>query len=635
MRLRASVILALSTMLALSCMTVASRLVVAQTVNVTRPTQVLSGDDLRGFGVVRLTEILSHVGEARLLSLDGFAARFSLSGIGSFDEAPPTVFVDGHPIDYGLTASGDLSLIGLPVEAIDRVEVFARPTLIAGVFAGGGAIHIFTREPEGGPELHVRGGGARIDGQTGAIAGAAGSRTRSEIDAMDFEGAALSSLGDGHALVSIVHRRHARPGSAESRPLTTLTAPLAAFTWAGPRLHVNVLGAGLASDWFPYVPHTSIAPAAEIRGGLWSATAAHGVGERSFLRHRGTINVSRERYGLDAPLWNGDHFHLMSSLVRTLEDRIVVLGATADLRRARAGHVRSHMRWGSVFAAIAGQMAPGTQYRGGGMVAMDGRTVAVKAYGGISVERWEKHRADLNIVVVDGLLYDQNAADFWARQGVTPPHFPADVERPSDDVTIKATFDATWTWRPTPTHELRTGAGIRRAQKVYLLSRTLRPEGGADYRESVAFEYASGTQAVVWGEFATHALPGRQRLFWSLQRVLVGDPSYVRAWDALPDIRAGISASTPIIAGFGFSGMAVYRSRTKWQDVRHIPMIRADLPARVIVDVFATKRLLSGLVYASIGVQNALGADVHYHPFGDGIGRSIRAALRLDLTRRR
>ncbi len=608
----------------------------AQTVNVTEPTRVITRDDLRSLGVTRLGDIVYHIDEARALSLDGFGTRMSFSGIGSFHESAPVVFVDGHPIDLGLIASGDLNLLGLSVEVIDHVEIYARPALIAGVFAGHGAIHITTKQADDAEELHGRVSVAREDGKAGRLFDGDGEQTANANYGPDLEVAVLGELANGSATAAVVHRRHAHADRTDNqvRPLTVVTSPFSAFTWTDQRLQVSVIGLGMTADRSPYLPYASRILATEYRGAVASAMAAHRMSGRSFLRHRATVSLSRSSHDHDPGTWNESSILLTSALTRTLEERVVVLGSTAELRRANAGDATGDVRWGSVFAAIAGSIAPGAQYRGGGMVAMDGRSVAVKAYGGITLARWANHRADVYLAVIDGLLHEQNAADFWAREQLTPPLFPDDVGRPAEDVTIKATFDAEWRWQPAATNEVRVGAGLRRSPKIYLPSQNILPAAGGGLRESVEFGYTSGTQGVFWGEFTTHVLPGRQRLFWSWQRTIVGGDTYERAWDAVPDIRAGLSLATPMFGGFQMRANVTRESGRNWQEF-DTATIRSTLSGSTLVDVYVTKRLLSGQMHASVSLQNALGQEITHHPLGDTFGRSIHVDVRLDLIRRR
>ena len=265
---------------------------------------------------------------------------------------------------------------------------------------------------------------------------------------------------------------------------------------------------------------------------------------------------------------------------------------------------------------------------------MDGRSVAVRAYGGITFERWEKHRIDVYAAVVDALLHEQNDADLWASEGLPPPLFPADVHRPHGDIAVRATFDAEWLWQADALQELRIGAGIRRSEKTYLATRSLLPAAGGDLHESIEFGYTSGTVGVLWGDFTTHVLPGRQRVFWNWQRTIAGRDTYEAAWNAMPDARFGASLTTPMFGGFRLRGIVIRESGSTWQDFDFVPTVASDVSGSTRLDVILTKSLFSGRLNASAGVQNALADDIKYHPLGDAFGRSIRLEARFDLVSR-
>lgn len=605
----------------------------AQTVNMTEATQVISGADLRSLGVVRLSDIVDYFGDARVLSADGFTTRIVLGGIGSFDETPPSIFVDGHPVDQGLFAMGDVDLIGLPLEVIDRIEIYARPTLISGLFAGQGAIHIYTKQADAELDLHAAAMAGVRNAEAGLLSLSGGPTVNTPIDDLDAYGSGLGELGPGSVLGSVVHRRHVHAERRERSPLSTVTSPASVFTMTNSRMHLSVVGLGAASDRFAYLPNVARVLSTEHRGGTASAMAFHQIGERRFLQHRATVSLSRTRYHGGAGSWNDRSVVLTTALGRTLEKRIVVLGGTGELRRTLSGDESRRLLWGSMFAAIAGRMAPGTTYRSGGSLSMDGRSVAVKAYGGITFARREDHRADVYIAVVDALPHEQNAFDFWAREGLMPPLVPNDVERLGQDVPVRATADLEWRWRHDPLQQLRLGAGLRRSERLYLPTRTYTPAGSGGLLQTVEFDRTSGTLAVLWGEFDMNALPGRQRLYWNWQRTLTSEEAFNRVWSAVSDLRAGVSFATPMYAGMRLRGAVTHESARSWPEFDHIRKVDGDLEHSNRIDLYATTRLFRGQLHASIGVLNVLNDAVTYHPLGATFGRSVRLDIRLNLVR--
>lgn len=609
----------------------------AQTVNVIEPTQVISADDLRSMGIARLGDVLTYFTEVRVLSLDGFNRTSRLGGIGSFHEPGPQLFVDGHPLHKSIFEFGDLDLLGPASETIERVEIFARPALISGVFAGEGAIHIFTKQADAGSvRLHGRATVGHRQASAGPLDFAPGRESSYAIEGPDAEFAGIFGLAGGSAVGSVLHRRHAHAERPDGRrPMSVATAALGSFNRTTERLHLSAIGHGSRVDGYPFLTYGADVVATHHSRGGASAIAAHALTPRSFLRHRATLDFGRTRQMDDADAWSELTFSASSAIARMLQERLVNLGASVELRRLAAGTSSSELRWGSVFAAIAGTTAPGVQYRGGGMVAMDGRSVAVKAYGGISVTRWPRHSAEVYVAIVDGLIHEQNLADYWMRRELMHPLLPSDVQRPQDDVSVKATFDAGWRWQPSVKVDIRAGAGIRRSQKVYLPELSVSGAGDGGITQRVEFHYTSGTQATAWADITMHLIPGRQRVFGSWYHAIAGDELYDDAWDEQPDLRIGLSLASPIVRGFRGWAAVIRESGSTWRVYDGVLSGRHRVGAGTSVDIFLSRRLLAGRIRASVGVRNALSSPLQTHPLGDVDGRSIRFDIRIDLARNR
>lgn len=605
----------------------------AQTVNVVEPTQVITGDDLRSMGIVRLDDLLIYLTDARVISLDGFDRQARLGGIGTFHEQGMQLFLDGHPLHHRLFEFGDLGVLGLPAEMVDRVEVFARPALISGIFAGEGAVHIFTRQADAGaPQFNGRLMVGHNNGSAGPLNFAPGREAPVAIDGPDADAAGVFGIIGGSAAGSFVHRRHTHAARPSGRlPQTIATTAVGSFSRTSKDLHLGMIGHGSRLHGYEVLPFGSDVAASDQSGGGASLLAAHAVAPRSFLQHRATLDLGDTRLNKEAEVWSEFAVSASTALARILEERLVNLGASVEVRRIGAGSSSEALRWGSVFAAIAGTTAPGVQYRGGGMVAMDGQSVAVKAYGGISVTRWQRHRADVFVAIVDGLIHEQNLVDYWMRRELMHPLLPHDVQRPQEDVSVKATFDAGWRWQPSVRADIQVGAGVRRSEKVYLPELSLSRMADGDIAPRVEFHYASGTEVTAWSDVTLHLFPGRQRVFGSWYRTIAGDDLYQDAWDGLPDLRLGLSVASPIVHGFRGWAAAIRESGSTWRVFDGVLSARREVEARTSLDFFLSRRLAGGLIHAAIGVRNAMSSRLRTHPLGDDPGRSIRFELRVRL----
>src|SRR5690349_13282416 len=122
-----------------------------------QPVTVLSGDDLRARGLVRVTDALREVPGAQLVQSGSFGSLTSLFLRGG-ESRYTKVLIDGVPVN---SAGGSFDFSHLTTDNIDRIEIVRGPaSVLYGADAVSGVVQIFTRRGAARPtaSLSARGG---------------------------------------------------------------------------------------------------------------------------------------------------------------------------------------------------------------------------------------------------------------------------------------------------------------------------------------------------------------------------------------------------------------------------------------------------------------------------------------------
>lgn len=611
--------------------------------------QVLEGDELNSLGLTRLGDVVRYIYGGRTLTIDGFSHRLSLNGLGSFHEPGPALYVDGHPVDLSLFGTEQLNLLGVPIEAIDRIEISTAPELVAGSFAGRGVIHIRTRPAvEGvrgeaavsalnevgdpGPFGHLEGSAApNIDTQ--------GPNARGSVEAADADRAVrAAAVYNRHYLTKpvILARLDGLHRSSDA-PVIEVASPAVSAAWERSGAAASILGLGVTSRLYPYLPYASREVALNYRAGMASAAVRHRIGSAGFLRHRVSVSIKRAHEPGVSTLpfeWQQEKVGVNTAWGRTIRDIVVVLGATGHYNRARSGNAADWYS-GGLYAAIGGELTARSQYRGGGMIAADGNAVAVRSYVGVSVFPAPGHRGDFYVTLVDDLPEEQDPVDPWIRAGVRPALTPDDVETPGEDVSTRATGDAEWRWAPDSRQELAGGLGVRVSADTYLFSREIEPVHDAYRTSALTYAYAAGTVGLAWLEYSSRLLHGRQRLFWNHQMTLGGDRAFRTAWRAVPRTSFGMSLYLPVTPDFQVHTYVSRQSGSSWHEFNEVGGVDSDVAGSTLVDLGIYKRLGAGRVHLRLALINLFRDDLRSHPLGDTFDLTAHVDLRVEFGKRR
>ena len=117
--------------------------------------QVLSPEDLAQSGATRLSDIFELAHGWVTSSTDGYAWDASVLGLAQIGEPAWRLFLDDAPVDLRVLGGQNINTLPVSIAEICRVELHTAPTLVGGVFAPAGALHLRTCQPPQG--LSVRG----------------------------------------------------------------------------------------------------------------------------------------------------------------------------------------------------------------------------------------------------------------------------------------------------------------------------------------------------------------------------------------------------------------------------------------------------------------------------------------------
>jgi len=111
---------------------------------------VFNAEYLSSSGMVRLGDLFKELPLWNSYSSDGFT-HYSNNSFSGYDYSRQTwsLFIDGRIIDQSVLGFNDLNTLPFSIHDLDSIEVFHRPIMIAGVWAGDGAIHVHTKKTQG------------------------------------------------------------------------------------------------------------------------------------------------------------------------------------------------------------------------------------------------------------------------------------------------------------------------------------------------------------------------------------------------------------------------------------------------------------------------------------------------------
>ncbi len=612
--------------------------------------QVVTRAEIEAAGLYRLPDLWRLIDGVRTATVDGFAWRAGFGHGDPFWGETWTLLIDGERIEMGLFGEQNLSLVPVAITQVDSVEVWTVPRLVAGAFAQGGTLHIWTNRTQLGAAAR---GGLAIGNEIGdpgpfRYVPALTSRNVDKFGA-DYE--ALVSFGTERLRVQARFKRptfYATDFAVFDRNLEALganpaTRSLRLFAPAirveadalGGTHTLSVLGGGGNDLWF-FQPFGREIPVDH----RWVQAGWHGrvpvapgttVGYRFAVAERRVEEQDDTVLGLD-PRWKRRTLRAGFDGQRRLGAWTASLGgevrrvtadgaegftlgtATGQLGRAALGS-EQHLNLAiSVASEAAFSAVAGTRHTVGGWTL--GATAAL----------------------AQRLPEETDRFSFWQGRGYAAFDAAVDVQRsdaPSMTTEALLRIDAARRLRPSLT--VAANVTLRHTDGLTLETQPAAPDPNALAALRLLVVEPEATGQTVSGRAAVRWTEGgrRARLFYDGQAVVGGDDAFERAWRAVPRHRAGVDAALTLESFTLFSSLA-WRSAARWPAYDALTganggLYDATVPAAWLLDASVEKWLWRRRVRGSVLFRNLLNQRERYHPVGAALDLRFYARLEVNL----
>ena len=106
--------------------------------------QIITKDDIESSGIVRISEILLLIDDARIISHEGFTWKASISGLSSYQNQSWLIKIDDILYNRNIFDVNNLNMLPITIRDILYVEIYNVPSLSNSDFVENGLIHFHT-----------------------------------------------------------------------------------------------------------------------------------------------------------------------------------------------------------------------------------------------------------------------------------------------------------------------------------------------------------------------------------------------------------------------------------------------------------------------------------------------------------
>ena len=623
--------------------------------------QVITGEEIRAAGLVRLGELIDLVDGWTVISLDGLRQRSSPLHGGLGGDAAWELWVDGHPVDFDVLGVRMLNRLPVLLQDVDSVEVVRGPASTRGPLAAEGRVHVHTRRPKRG--IH-----GRLAYWTGNETGDPGPFKYIGNDGynVDHLGPDIEVTGEGgrawggfraqglsrihfptyRAVRDRLQEQLPSSGGARTYPKTELLGAAVQMRWTGERGEHGLWG-GVSElgDFLFLEPYLREVPARSLFARLGArGHLALAPDVRASYYTSATVNRLSE--------WSADVGIDPSLRVVTYRAGLEASGRMARLDGRLGAYVQHDVAEASVdladptytvttLYAAATHRHPGVEPSVTLQARLDGENVALQGLLAVALRRsgW---------TWTTWLAYDEHLFDDthrlwrWTRRGyplLDTLGVPYVLGEAYDEHRVLALETAVEVQRGTA-WTASTGAFIRHYRRLTLEDRMLTHYDEA-WRHfdgvTVLKDGAGGTVAGGYAGLRRRWGPRlRQHLFISVQHAIRGDRLFTEAWRSRPVLEARTRAAFRAAPTFTLYSSLAYRSGTRWPGLGGAERLsdgsyRDAVPAALVADVAATKWLWERRLRGTLGVRNVLGEAYRQHPLGGAFPLSLRVQVGVAL----
>lgn len=627
----------------------------------TAGSEVITRDEILNAGLARLSEIFRLSDRWFAATIDGYSWYAQVSGLSPLSNPRWAVLINGVPMDIGLFDTMSLDVLPIHIQEVECVELISHPHTAAGRLFQAGAVHISTREPDPGMTLGASVAAGNEVNDPGPFAytpqvtpnidriGPIGTG-RIEIRSGNRFARLSGRLDEFHVTDEQIDLRARQLYKIDSKP--RINAKAAALTAAitTPKGPQRILaGRSETEDLLFFetfgleIPSTRRVDVAAAAGAL-----RFGSGELSY--HGSYLSYDL----LERPNAAGLAMDFRKRVVSGgLQSRLgteplsITLGGSVDISDASTNRDLTDTRTiiSRTFASVEGsyrQIMRASAF--GTVIQVDERlSFAVMPNLAVSLtgDRWIGARAsyEKRAIETDPSLWR------WARLGYTLPERPYMPDEPSaariagpimPPAPETVTADVNFGGRMPEGVEYTFGAFFRRSIDDYYAEHDIdfNEESTGLLTNTKVVYGVSGDYFGVHASLGLNLVPGlMQRVAFVAEGVVSADTLFEQAQERVPSQRISLTTTYAPNDRFSLYARVRYSASTAWNEYEGVsPIYPWEIPATVLVDVAATKRLWYDHIVANLAVRNMLNEPYRGHPAGAVFNMAFHFAVHISFN---
>lgn len=615
--------------------------------------QTISRAQIEASGAVYFADVVKLFDAFRFSSTSGFAWETFHGSGGPFGSSEVSVFIDGQYHEMNLFGEQDLNTLPVPLTRIESVTFQPMPQLIEGRFTGGGSLHVKTMQP---PQGTHAAGAWHIGNETGdpgpfrytdlATQNVDKFGPDSELSATfggePFSASAGARLTRFYATDPAVlprTRAVADPGPLNQRLASVWVTGSTPF--ANGRVDAQAHGLYNSDFWFfepagRELPVRRTEGAVQLRGIRSLGNSRLGPAEVVYRgsASRQILNDEDSILPDFSPGWRRDQLSGSLEIQIGAPEHRWVLGGTAEyLTASEASDWSSSTSFGRLYVSRERHSQEGVSQKSDVAVSISDSGARLQFAQQLRHEI-KGHNLALSIAVVGQLPEERPTYAFWAGKGfrgLRLPNVAYEISTPA--ATTEALGQFSWMRRLGDQFSVNVSVAGRSFRGLHIERPAFTLASDASFLTG-AMEYSSqarGESVEVLGSLAGSAGIVQGRAFYSFMADVGGSSGFRSAWERVSRHRGGLSLEARPDPGFSVFASITALSSTNWPGYSGIDGVsspqgyvyQSRIPARVLLDVAASKHLWNGRFRVSLQLRNLLNTVQCYHPVGAALDFSV------------
>jgi hypothetical protein len=603
--------------------------------------QVITGDELRAAGALRLTDMLWLIDDWHVSPVDGFTSEVSARGLAPLEQQTCKVMLNGHLVN--LSALGTTSLNRLPVDItwIDSIEVFSVPQFHGGEFVTGGLVHIHTNSPERALSIRGRYALGNEIGDPGPFRFTPMATENVTRVGPDRSIGVSYAAARWYAEAGVVGHHYPLTDPAIAERISSVAGWVSEISHRAymARIGVNLLGGtheafyavSSFNDYFFLRPFGRELPTenhlknASINGSI--PLTDHDRVQYRIVRTVNRLSESENRFDLDFD-WNQRTSIALVEAIHAAPASELKIGA--GLRSAKVNTRYSLTKDGFAIPRLHGEFTHAISdritQRYGAAVAFGSGSVGVEALVHHRIRVTARHTLDANVTFSQRLAEDDARIWYWMDHGygfLTDAGVDVSVEG-EDDGHRQVTADLSYSVSATDALQVHLGTFVRWFSNVRLTEQSFRFDpSDKSFSSPVTLNTRSGQVGGVDVLASWEPVPHlAMSAYYRVQGPVGGDRLFRDAWSSIPPHKIQSRLRFSPVDGFSIWGRLGYHSATEYPAFRNAEAesggeYSGTVDDLVFLDMAVEKWLAGKTLRLSLGLSNVLNQPKRGHPIGD------------------